>query len=221
MTHHSRLRHRVARLAIIPLLLAAPGVAAAQSMAVATTMPTAALDSARSALAKYADPYAAIRDGYFSTLACIEYPQGAMLGDERIAPGGMGVHFLNVGLVGQPLNLAHPQVLIYEPDHDTLRLVAAEWFVPAQGVQSPPMIFGHALAGPMHGHAPIMPPEFHHYDLHVWLWKDNSVVLVQKNPGYVQVSFSRGPLLELNHEEGGEPVKAAPRESRWRTIFRW
>ena len=55
------------------------------------------------------------------------------------SPGGMGVHFLNVGLVGQPLNLAHPQVLIYEPDHDTLRLVAAEWFVPAQGVQSPPM----------------------------------------------------------------------------------
>jgi len=173
MSRHAPFSHRVARLAITAALLLAPAVAAAQTMAMSMATPTAALDSARAALAKYADPYAAIRDGYFSTLACIEYPQGAMLGDEHIAPGGMGVHFLNVGLVGQPLNIAHPQVLIYEVDHDTLRLAAAEWFVPAQGAQGTPMIFGQHLNGPMLGHAPIMPPEFHHYDLHVWLWKSN------------------------------------------------
>jgi hypothetical protein len=25
----------------------------------------------------------------------------------------------------------------------------------------------------MEGHAPILPAELHHWDLHVWLWKDN------------------------------------------------
>jgi hypothetical protein len=25
----------------------------------------------------------------------------------------------------------------------------------------------------MEGHAPIMAPELHHWDLHVWLWKNN------------------------------------------------
>ena len=29
------------------------------------------------------------------------------------------------------------------------------------------------LAGPMDGHEPIMPTSLRHYDLHVWLWKDN------------------------------------------------
>jgi len=34
-------------------------------------------------------------------------------------------------------------------------------------------IFGQTLAGPMDGHEPIMPASLRHYDLHVWLWKDN------------------------------------------------
>jgi len=178
MTSHSRHPLQSARRMLAALLVCWPGVAVAQSAA-----SNPALDSTRVALAKYADPFAAIRDGYFSTLACIEYPEGATLGDERIAPGGMGVHFLNVSLVGQMPDPARPQVLIYEPVRDTLRLVAAEWFVPAQAAQTPPMIFGQTLAGPMHGHAPIMPPEFHHYDLHVWLWKDNPAgVFSSTNP---------------------------------------
>jgi hypothetical protein len=37
----------------------------------------------------------------------------------------------------------------------------------------PPTIFGQTLAGPMDGHEPIMPTTLRHYDLHVWLWKDN------------------------------------------------
>ena len=42
----------------------------------------------------------------------------------------MGVHFLNVGLVGKPLDPLQPQILVYEPVGDKLQLVAAEWFVP-------------------------------------------------------------------------------------------
>jgi hypothetical protein len=44
---------------------------------------TPELVEVRDALAKYADPVVAIRDGYFSTLGCVVYPNG-----------GMGVHFL-------------------------------------------------------------------------------------------------------------------------------
>ena len=35
------------------------------------------------------------------------------------------------------------------------------------------MIFGTKLDGPMEGHAPVLPVELHHWDLHVWLWKAN------------------------------------------------
>ena len=92
----------------------------------------------------------------------------------RYASGGMGVHFINMGNVGPKLDPAKPQVLIYEPDGDKLRLVAAEWFLPAEVAgATPPSIFGKKLEGPMEGHKPLMPEGLHHYDLHVWLWKNN------------------------------------------------
>jgi hypothetical protein len=36
-----------------------------------------------------------------------------------------------------------------------------------------PELFGHPFEGPMEGHYPLLPLKFHHYDLHVWLFKDN------------------------------------------------
>ncbi len=128
---------------------------------------------ARTDLAKYQDPLVAVRDGYFSTLACVEFPTGGGMGTMAYKPGGMGVHFLNAGLIGPTLDPTKPQVLIYEPVADKLHLVAAEWFVPVAVAKTPPAILGHTLEGPMEGHQPIMPPELHHWDLHVWLWKDN------------------------------------------------
>ena len=92
----------------------------------------------------------------------------------RYAPGAMGVHFINMGNVGPTLDPAKPQVLIYEPVGDKLKLVAAEWFMPTQVAGGKaPSIFGKELQGPMEGHKPVMPAEVHHYDLHVWLWKTN------------------------------------------------
>lgn len=121
------------------------------------------LKAVREALGKYKDPIAAVHDGYFSTVGCIEYPDG-----------GMGVHFLNTALMGPEPDPLRPQVLIYEPDRDQLRLVAAEWFVPlATGVKERPAIFGQPFNGPMEGHHPLMPSGLHHYDLHVWLFKEN------------------------------------------------
>jgi hypothetical protein len=132
------------------------------------------LSVVRSALKKYEDPYVAIRDGYFSTLGCVEIGHPGGPGQVPYKPGGMGVHFLNVGLIGPVPDPAKPQVLIYEPDGDKLRLVAAEWFVPlATGVKQRPTLWGRPFDGPMMGHPPQVPMELTHYDLHVWLYKSN------------------------------------------------
>lgn len=132
------------------------------------------LKRAREALEKYRDPVMAVHDGYFSTLGCVTYPKAGAPGQVQYAAGGMGVHFLNVGLLGKPLDPTKPQILVYEPVGGKLQLVAAEWFVPlSPDVKERPQIFGKPFDGPMEGHHPLMPQGLHHYDLHVWLWKDN------------------------------------------------
>ena len=134
----------------------------------------AELQKVRTLLDKYNDPIVAVHDGFLSTVGCVEYPKGGSEGAMRYAAGGMGVHFINMGNVSPTLDPAKPQVLIYEPVGDKLRLVAAEWFIPAELAKSgPPSIFGKKLEGPMEGHKPLMPEGLHHYDLHVWLWKNN------------------------------------------------
>ena len=130
---------------------------------------------AREALNKYKDPVLAIHDGYFSTLGCVTYSKPGKPGEVPYAAGGMGVHFFNVALMGKPLDPTKPQVLVYEPGPGgKLQLVAAEWFVPlSPEVKGRPELFGKPFDGPMEGHHPLMPHGLHHYDLHVWLWKDN------------------------------------------------
>jgi len=121
------------------------------------------LERVRSALTKYRDSITAVRDGYFSTVGCIEYPTG-----------GMGVHFLNPQLIGPVPDPMRPQILLYEPVGDKFRLIGAEWFVPlATGVKEHPTLFGQRFDGPMEGHEPLMPANLQHYDLHVWLFKLN------------------------------------------------
>ena len=169
MTRFPRLPTLVAGLA---LMLALTPQLPAQAMGGRPTLPPG-LDSARAALDKYADPVLAVHDGYLSTLACVDFPAAGTAGQMQYPAGGMGVHFLNLGYVGQPLDPARPQVLIYEPDGATLRLVAAEWFVPVAVTKDRPQFLGRSFDGPMEGHHPIMPAELHHWDLHVWLWKEN------------------------------------------------
>lgn len=157
---------------------------------------TAQLARIRSALDKYRDPFAAVRDGYFSTVACIDFPNGGE-GEMPYQAGGMGVHLLNPALIGPQLDTLRPQVLIYEPVRDSLRLVAAEWFVPVQVSAQRPRLFGRDLDGPMEGHQPIMPAELHHWDLHVWLWKNNPAGMFSStNPA---VRCPRSPYTVNGH----------------------
>ena len=159
-------------LASAAFVVVLPSTTHAQATAVSALSPD--LQAAKAALAKYADPFVAIRDGFYSTLACVDFPKGAMHGTVEYPPGAMGVHFLNTANIGPVLDPAKPQVLIYEPVGDKLVLAAAEWIVPVQVAgATTPTIFGQKLAGPMDGHEPIMPASLRHFDLHVWLWKDN------------------------------------------------
>ena len=157
-----------AALSSLPDAVAAQAVKAVN---VATLSPE--LQKVRAALDPYQDPVVAVHDGYFSSVACVEYLKGEK-GSMEYAPGGMGVHFINLGLIGPALDPAKPQVLIYLPVGDRLQLAAAEWFVPTDVAGGKrPGIFGQELQGPMEGHEPLQPKGLHHYDLHVWLWKDN------------------------------------------------
>ena len=90
----------------------------------------AAIASVRAALDKYKDPVAAIRDGYLSTVGCIDFPGGTTEHGEKgmtmnYKPGAMGVHFINMALVGPKLDSTKPQVLLYEPVAGKLVLAGA------------------------------------------------------------------------------------------------
>ena len=164
--------------ALVLALALAPRVSEAQAKQAGAPASAAKLSpelmSARDALAKYADPLVAVRDGYFSTVACVDYPHGGKDGPVDYPPGAMGIHFLNPANIGPQLDPAKPQVLLYEQVGGKLTLTGAEWFAPvAVAGDKAPAIFGQTLVGPMDGHEPIMPAALRHYDLHVWLWKDN------------------------------------------------
>ena len=153
-------------------IVMSPGTSQAQGKAAAPM--SADLQAAKAALAKYSDPLVAVRDGYYSTVACIDFPKGATDGPVVYPPGAMGIHMLNTANIGPKLDPTKPQVLIYEQVGDKLKLTAAEWFMPVQlAGGTAPSIFGQKLQGPMDGHEPIMPASLKHYDLHVWLWKNN------------------------------------------------
>lgn len=119
------------------------------------------LATVRAATAKYHDVEAARADGYVPVSGCEQLP-GA---------GAMGIHYLNPRLAGDlAVDPTTPEVLLYVPTSDGLRLVGVEYFVADAGQQPRPDALGRGLDGPMAGHSPQMPA---HYDLHVWLWKHN------------------------------------------------
>ena len=101
--------------------------------------------------------------------------------------GGMGVHFVNGALVGDPgLDIRKPEALVYAPDRDgTLRLAALEFIVDKAAWDSsharPPRLFPGApfdvtTAPNRYGLAPF-------YSQHAWIWRPNPAgVLNMWNP---------------------------------------
>ena len=118
------------------------------------------LAAARAATARYQDVTRAVADGYESTVECVAIPGG-----------GMGVHYVNMALIGDPaLDPTRPEVLVYEPQRNgDMKLVAVEYMIPkpmwdAQNPGKRPTMFaGIAFEdGPMNTYA-----------LHAWVWRQN------------------------------------------------
>lgn len=133
------------------------------------------LDLVRGATEAYVDPAVAEADGYTPQAACDEDPDGA----------AMGIHYVRLPTsLDQEIDLESPDVLLYLPDGQDLRLVGIEYVRPAlvdgsiaydppsdpTAFDEPPSLFCRQFDGPMEGHVPGQP---WHYDLHVWLYADN------------------------------------------------
>lgn len=203
-------RHRAATVPLIAACALALAGGVSTAAGAQSSEMTPQLDSVRASLAKYEDPVQAVHDGYLSTVGCIAFPNSGSMGDMSYRPGAMGVHFLNPGLISATPDPTKPNVLIYEPNGNKLRLVAAEWFVPlATGVKERPTLFGHPFDGPMEGHHPIMPASMTHYDLHVWLFKKNPYgMFVSTNPnvkcGKYAYTTNEGPPKMVKTAEAPE-----------------
>lgn len=147
------------------LILLAVGLAAVVAAA-AATLPAAAgptddLQAARAASARFHSVEHALAAGYVAPPECVVSPMG-----------GMGWHFENPALMQDSvLDPAKPEVLLYESKpNGKLELVAVEYYLEADRANGTPELFGQQFQGPMPAHHPFMET---HYDLHVWLWKDN------------------------------------------------
>jgi hypothetical protein len=130
------------------------------------------LNSVRKATARYLHLTKAVGHGYgvltdAAGIACIDNP----------GVGGMGIHYANSALIGDPNeNARTPELLVYEPQKNgRLRLVAVEYVVfesdwKAAGHKKAPSLFGRRFELTPAGNRYGLPP---FYELHAWIWKHN------------------------------------------------
>ena len=121
----------------------------------------------REATERFHDPAVADGEGYKLAFGCVSGPDY----------GAMGLHLVNMGLVGDPtLDPRRPEILLYEPLPDgRLRLTGADYLVLASAWDAlhpgePPQIMGqllHLFEAPNRFGLPPF------YTLHVWAWKEN------------------------------------------------
>ena len=104
--------------------------------------------------------------GYAPAFGCVSGPDH----------GAMGIHYINLGLVGDGvLNKYTPEALIYEPVGNARRLVGVEYIVDAEtwlanNNNAPPQLEGQDFQFvPAPNRFGI--PSF--FELHVWAWRDN------------------------------------------------
>jgi len=121
----------------------------------------------REATERFKDPAVAEGEGYQLAFGCVSGPDY----------GAMGLHFVNMNLVGDPtLDPTHPDIVLYEPLPDgRLRLIGADFLVLASAWDAlhpgePPRIMGqllHLFEAPNRFGLPAF------YTLHVWAWKES------------------------------------------------
>ena len=131
----------------------------------------------RRATAKYHRLEVALADGYIpfgDPLPCVENP----------GVGTMGFHYYNPTLLFDGvLDPTKPELLVYAPSGNDVRLGAVEYMMPLSTWNSTeaPNIFGKPFDGPMAEHEPNTSGV--HYDQHAWVWVHNPAgVLATWNP---------------------------------------
>jgi hypothetical protein len=162
------MRKRLIGLAALVLVAAGTAV----GVALSATSSNPAVGAAHKATAKYQRLDVAISGRYdllvdANKIACIDLP-GA---------GGMGIHFVNGDLVGDPaVNATKPEALVYAPQKNgRMKLAALEYVVIKsawdEAHSGPPSLFGHTF------NLTLSPNRFGlpaFYSLHAWIWKANS-----------------------------------------------
>ena len=83
--------------------------------------------------------------------------------------GGMGYHYINVGLLDNIIDPLKPEAMVYAPGpNGTLALGAVEYIVPAAGWDAvhsqPPTLFGQVFG---------LEEALGVYELHAWIWRPN------------------------------------------------
>jgi hypothetical protein len=174
---------RLAPRAAVIFVTTALGIVALPSGSAYASSPSAKmqryLDKVKAATKRYRDVDVALRDGYLASAVCEEKPGGG---------GAMGYHYFNPEFSIDPrIEGVHPEILVYLPARSGgLRLGAVEYmrFDVDQDLSTdsdrPRFRKRRPFNGPMSGHFPGQPI---HYDLHVWLFKDNPTgVFARYNP---------------------------------------
>jgi hypothetical protein len=122
----------------------------------------------RQATERFKDVSVAKAEGYALMFGCVT-------GEDS---GAMGMHFVNMALVGDgELDATRPEIIIYEPMPDgSLKMIGADYLVLANSWDTnknhngTPQIMGqllHYFSAPNRFGLPAF------YTLHVWAWKEN------------------------------------------------
>jgi hypothetical protein len=130
-----------------------------------SAVPAKLVEVVRNATRPYIDVNAAKRANYTPLFGCVSGPDH----------GAMGVHYINLSLVGDAeIDATKPEALIYEPADGGMRLVGVEFIVDAATWMarhdSPPVLEGqafHLVNSPNRYGLPAF------FELHVWAWRDN------------------------------------------------
>lgn len=134
------------------------------------------LAEVRRATAKYHRLDVALADGYvpFGEAPCVAEP----------GVGAMGYHYYKPALLHDGvLEPTQPELLVYAPSGNGVRLAAVEYMMPLSSWtgSGPPNLFGKPFDGPMTEHEHGTSGD--HYDQHAWIWAHNPAgVLATWNP---------------------------------------
>lgn len=156
----------LAGLLLLPLL-------AGTALAADTANPLAA--AVGKANARFADVAAAKAEGY-APIPCVSGIDG----------GAMGIHYVNLKLIDEKVEIDHPEAVMYEPGADgKLTLVGVEYIANKGPAALGGQLFSFTNAPNRYGL-----PAF--YELHVWAWKANpSGTFADMNPN---VSCEMAPM---------------------------